>query len=170
MDAGGIGGARGRAAARQHRPAVQVVGHDADLPQRQRRDDDGGFPGRDARGLVLRQRISVPVVDVVARHSDRGRRGWRDGDEAGLQRRSALAAAGRLHLDDDLQRILAGDRCRAEPRGPDGVQVRGPGRRDAGGRALGARGPAGGPGFRRDDGEVRARLDEGLEMGRGEPR
>ena len=56
-----------------------------------------------------------------------------------------------------------------EARGPDGLQVRGPGGRDAGGRALRARGQAGRPGLRRHDGEVRARLDEGLEVGRGEP-
>ena len=34
--------------------------------------------------------------------------------EAGLQRRSAAAEAGRLHLDHDLQRILAGDRRRLQ--------------------------------------------------------
>ncbi len=44
-----------------------------------------------------------------AGHPDRRRRGRRDGAEAGLQRRPAAAAAGRLHLDHDLQRVLA--RC-----------------------------------------------------------
>ena len=43
-----------------------------------------------------------------------GDTGWRDSAEAGLQRRSAAAASGRLHLDHDLQRILAGARSRHE--------------------------------------------------------
>ena len=43
-----------------------------------------------------------------------GRR--RQGPEAGLQRRSAPAEAGRLHLDHDLQRIFAGDRRRLQAR------------------------------------------------------
>ena len=56
--------------------------------------------------------------------------------QAGLQRRPAPAEAGRLHLDHDLQRVLAGDRRRHQARGPDRLQVRGPGRGDARGRAL----------------------------------
>ena len=46
-----------------------------------------------------------------------GSAGRRQGAEAGLQRRPAAAETGRLHLDHDLQRILAGDRRRlqAEP-------------------------------------------------------
>jgi hypothetical protein len=50
------------------------------------------------------------------------------------------------------------------------LQIRGPGRRDAGGRALRARREPRGPGLRRQDDPLRARLDAGLEMGRGEPR
>ena len=38
----------------------------------------------------------------------------RDGAEAGLQRRSAAAEAGGLHLHHDLQRVLAVDRGRHE--------------------------------------------------------
>ena len=76
----------------------------------------------------------------------------RHGAEAGLQRRSAAAEAGGLHLDHDLQRVLAGDRRRAEARGPDGLQVRGRGRGDAGGRALRAGGQARRPGLRRHHG------------------
>ena len=68
--------------------------------------------GQDARRLVRRQRISVPAMDGEARAQDRRLAGRRQGDQAGLQRRSAVAEAGRLHLDHDLQRILASDRRR----------------------------------------------------------
>ncbi len=62
----------------------------------------GGFQGQDLGRLVRRQRISVPQLDEQARPQDRrlGRR--RQGAEAGLQRRSLAAEAGRLHLDHDL--------------------------------------------------------------------
>jgi hypothetical protein len=68
-----LGLAREGRAARQHRPAVHQVGHDADLPQGNRHHQAGRLQGQDARRLVLRQRVSVPVLDVEARHSDRGR-------------------------------------------------------------------------------------------------
>ena len=58
-------------AAGQHRPAVQELRHDADLPEgygTSRRRLQGQDPGR----LVLRQRVSVPLLDVPARHPDRG--------------------------------------------------------------------------------------------------
>ncbi len=106
---------KGRAAG-QHRPAVQVVGHDADLPEGNRHRHPGRLQGQDARRLVLRQRISVPLLDEPARPQDRWRSGWRHRAQAGLQRRSAAAEAGRLHLDHDLQRILAGHRCRHQAR------------------------------------------------------
>ena len=88
----------------------------AHLPRRHRHQDAGRPQGQDARRLVLRQRVSVPVLDVEARLQDRrlGRR--REGAQAGLQRRSAAAEAGRLHLDHDLQRVLAGDRRRLQAR------------------------------------------------------
>ena len=47
----------------------------------------------------------------------------REGAQAGLQRRSADPEAGRLHLDDDLQRILAGDRRRLQARAARRVQI-----------------------------------------------
>ena len=47
----------------------------------------------------------------------------RQGAEAGLQRRSAAAEAGRLHLDHDLQRILAGDRGRRASRATGRLQI-----------------------------------------------
>ena len=50
-----------------------------------------------------------------------------------------LAEAGRLHLHDDLQRVLAGHRRRDQARGPRRLQVRGPGRRHSRGRPLRAR-------------------------------
>ena len=59
-----------------------------------------------------------------------------EGAEAGLQRRPADPEAGRLHLHHDLQRVLAGHRRGLQARAARGLQVRGPGRRDAGGRAL----------------------------------
>jgi hypothetical protein len=55
--------------------------------------------------------------------SDRRLGRGRDGPEAGLQRRSAAAEAGGLHLDHDLQRILAGDRRRDQPGRPGHLQV-----------------------------------------------
>ena len=125
----------------QHRPAVQALGHDADLPQGHRHHQAGGLPRQDAGRLVLRQRVSVPVLDGEARHPDRRLGRGREGAQAGLQRRSAAAEAGRLHLDHDLQRVLAGDRRRHQARGPDRLQVRGPGRRDARGRPLRAARP-----------------------------
>ena len=68
-----------------------------------------------------------------------GTRRRRQGAEAGLQCRSAAAEAGRLHLDHDLQRILAGHRRRHSGRQAGRVQIRGPGRRHHGGRPLRAR-------------------------------
>ena len=47
-------------------------------------------------------------------YQDRRLAGWREGPQAGLQRRSDPAEAGRLRLGDDLQRILAGDRRRLQ--------------------------------------------------------
>ena len=130
----------------------------------------GGLPRQDAGRLVLRQRVPVPVLDGQARHPDRrlGRR--REGPQAGLQRRPALAEAGRLHLDHDLQRVLAGDRRRHQARGPGRLQVRGPGRRHARGRPLRDRGQPPGPRLRRQDGPLRRGLDEGLGLGAREPR
>ena len=128
------------------------------------------FKGQTLGRLVRRERVSVPVLDVEARHPDRRRAGRGDGAEAGVQRRSPAAEAGGLHLDDDLQRVLAGDRRRAEAGGADRLQVRGRGGGDAGGRALRAGGEARRSGVRRHDGEVRPRLDEGVEVGGGEPR
>ena len=72
--------------------------------------------------------------------STEGGDGRRHRHEAGLQRRSAAAEAGRLHLDHDLQRVLAGHRCRSLRGRPHRLQVRGHGRLDAGGRALRQRG------------------------------
>ena len=59
-----------------------------------------------------------------------------DGAEAGVQRRSAAAETGGLHLDHDLQRILAGDRRWDHAGAAGDVQVSGHGRGDAGRRAL----------------------------------
>jgi hypothetical protein len=75
---------------------------------------------------------------------------WGDGAEAGLQRRPAAAKAGGLHLDHDLQRILAGHRCRHDARATDHLQVRGRRRGDAGGRPLCHAGQAGRSGLCRD--------------------
>ena len=100
------------------------------------RDLDGQVQGADPGRLVRGERVSVPVLDVEARDPDRRRAGRGDGAEAGLQRRSPAAEAGGLHLDDDLQRVLAGDRRRAEAGGADRLQVRGRGGGDARGRAL----------------------------------
>ncbi len=69
LDAVGAGDAREGRAAGQHRPALQEVGHDADLPRGDRHQDAGGLQGQDARRLVLRQRVSVPVLDGQARLS-----------------------------------------------------------------------------------------------------
>ena len=77
-----------------------------------RHHDAGRLQGQDARRLVLRQRISVPRLDEQARPADRRRRRRRHRAQAGLQRRAADPEAGRLHLDHDLQRVLAGDRRR----------------------------------------------------------
>ena len=82
-----------------------------------------GPQGPHARRLVLRQRISVPQLDGQARLQDRRLARRRQGAEAGLQRRSAAAEAGRLHLDHDLQRILAGDRRRLQARAARRVQI-----------------------------------------------
>ena len=62
----------------------------------------GGFQGQDARRLVRRQRISVPRLDGEAQPENRRLARRRQGDQAGLQRRSAAAEAGGLHLDHDL--------------------------------------------------------------------
>ena len=66
--------AREGRAAGQHRPALQALRHDADLPQGDRHQDAGRLQGPDARRLVLRQRISVPRPGWQARHPDRRRR------------------------------------------------------------------------------------------------
>ena len=127
------------------------------------------FKGKTHRRVVRRQRISVPVLDVEARHQDRRLARRRQGAQAGLQRRSAAAEAGRLHLDHDLQRILAGDRRRLQAEPARRLQIRGRRRGDAGGRPLCHGSQAQGPGVRRQDGEVREGLDEGLGL-RQEPR
>ena len=98
LDALGAGDARKGRAAGQHRPGVPEVGHDADLPQRQRRHLARQVRRQDARRLVRRQRVSVPQLDEQARPQDRRQRRRREGAEAGLQRRPAAAEAGRLHL------------------------------------------------------------------------
>ena len=116
LDAGGARRAREGRADGQYRAAVQALGPGADLPRRHRHQDAGRLQGQDARRLVLRQRISVPELDGQARPQDRRLAGRRQGAEAGLQRRSAAAEAGRLHFDHDLQRILAGDRRRLQAR------------------------------------------------------
>ena len=96
---------------------------------------------------------------------DRRLAGRGQGAQAGLQRRSADAEAGRLHLDHDLQRVLAGDRRRLQARAARRLQVRGPGRRDARGRPLRHGGQAQGSGLRRQDGALRQGVDEGLGVG-----
>ena len=116
LDAGGAGRAREGRAARQHRPAVQAFRSRAHLPRRHRHQEARGPQGPHARRLVLRQRISVPELDGQAAPQDRRLAGRGQGGEAGLQRRSAVAEAGRLHLDHDLQRVLAGDRRRLQAR------------------------------------------------------
>ena len=98
-------------------------GMELDLPRRHRHQDPGRPQGPHARRLVLRQRISVPQLDEQARSQDRRLARRRQGAEAGLQRRSAAPEAGRLHLDHDLQRILAGDRRRLQARAARRVQV-----------------------------------------------
>ena len=136
LDAGRARRAREGRADGQHRPAVQALGPRAHLPRRHRHQDPGRSQGPHARRLVLRQRISVPQLDGQARPQDRRLAQRRQGAEAGLQRRSAAPEAGRLHLDHDLQRILAGDRRRLQARAARRLQVRGPGRGDARGRPL----------------------------------
>ena len=136
LDALGAGVARKGRAARQHRPAVQALRPRDHLPGRHRHQEAGRPQGQDHRRLVLRQRVSVPVVDVEAQHQDRRLARQRQDAQAGLQRRSAAAEAGRLHLDHDLQRVLAGHRRRLQARAARRLQVRGRRRRDAGGRAL----------------------------------
>ena len=66
LDAGSAGRAREGRAARQHRPDLQEVGHDADLPQGHRHHEAGRLQGQDARRLVRRQRVSVPDLDGQA--------------------------------------------------------------------------------------------------------
>ena len=116
LDAGGAGRAREGRAPRQHRPAVQAFRPRADLPRRHRHQEARGPQGPHARRLVLRQRISVPELDGQAQPQDRWLAQRGQGGEAGLQRRPAVAEAGRLHLDHDLQRVLAGDRRRLQAR------------------------------------------------------
>ena len=111
-------------------------GPGADLPRRHRHQDAGGFQGQDPRRVVRRQRISVPVVDGEAQAKDRRLARRRQGDQAGLQRRPAVAEAGRLHLDHDLQRILAGDRRRLQAEPARRLQVQRRRRRHAGRRSL----------------------------------
>ena len=64
----------------------------------------------------------------------------------------AVAEAGRLHLDHDLQRILADHRGRHETRRARRLQLHRRGRLDDGGRTLCARTEAQGSGLRRQDG------------------
>ena len=64
--------------------------------------DSGGSQGPHARRVVLRQRISVPELDGQTQVPDRRFSGGSQGRQAGLQRRPAVAKAGRLHLDYDL--------------------------------------------------------------------
>ena len=116
LDAGGARGAREGRADGQYRPAVQAFGARTHLPRRHRHQDARGSQGPHARRLVLRQRISVPQLDGQAALQDRRLARRRQGGEAGLQRRPAVAEAGRLHLHHDLQRILAGDRRRLQAR------------------------------------------------------
>ena len=162
LDAGRARRAREGRADGQYRPAVQALGHGDDLPRRHRHQDPGRPQGPHARRLVLRQRISVPELDGQARPQDRRLARRRQGAEAGLQRRPAAAEAGRLHLDHDLQRILAGDRRRLQAGAARRVQIRGPGRGDPRGRPLRDGGQAQGPGVRRQDGALRQGVDEGL--------
>ena len=61
-------------AAGQYCPAVQDLRHDADLPQGFRDQLTGRLQGQDAWCVVLRQRISVPVVDEPAWHCNRRQR------------------------------------------------------------------------------------------------
>ena len=118
---------KGRAAG-QHRPALQALRHDAHLPQGFRHRHAGRLQGQDARRLVLRQRVPVHGLDGQARLQDRRLAGRRQGRQAGLQRRSLDSKAGGVRLHDDLQRVLAGHRCRLEARGPRRLQLHRPGR------------------------------------------
>ena len=77
-------------------------GSGADLPQGHRHQDAGGFQGQDARRLVSAATNIRSCLDGEAQHADRRPPERRQGDQAGLQRRSAAAEAGRLRLDHDL--------------------------------------------------------------------
>ena len=74
LDALRAGESRAWRAACQYRPALQELGHDADLPEGHRHREAAGLPRHDARRLVLRQRVSVSLLDVETRHTDRRRR------------------------------------------------------------------------------------------------
>ena len=94
------------------------------------------------------------------------RRRWRQGAEAGLQRRSAAAEAGRLHLDHDLQRILAGDRRRHRSRRTSSSSnMRTRASRLSRTVSMSLRSELEGPGIRRCHGALRQGLDEGLGLG-----
>ena len=82
---------------------LQAFGARTHLPRRHWHQDARGSQGPHARRVVLRQRISVPQLDGQAPLQDRRLARWRQGGEAGLQRRPAVAEAGRLHLHHDLQ-------------------------------------------------------------------
>ena len=93
-----------------------------------------------------------------------GGAGRRHRAEAELRRAAADPEAGRLHLGHDLQRVLAAHRRRLQAGRPDRLQLLGDGQRPARGRPLRAGGQAQGSGLRGQDGALRARLDEGLEI------
>ena len=140
--AGGARGAREGREARQHRPAVQEVRPDDDLPEGDRHHLGSRFQGQDARRLVLRQRVSVLRLDEQDRHADRRRGRRRHGAEAELRRAAADPEAGRLHLGDDLQRVRPGARRRLQAGRPHHLQLHRHGQRPARGRSLRARGQA----------------------------
>ena len=135
---------------RQHRPALQEVRHDAHLPQgfrhQRRRPISRARPW--ASGSIGNEYPFLSWMSQLGLADNRRRR-WRHRAEAGLQRRSAPAEAGRLHLDHDLQRVLSDPRSRHEARRSRGLQIRRPGRGHAGRRPLCAGRQAQGSGLRR---------------------
>ena len=123
LDAIGPGVAREGRAARQHCANLPAIRNDADLPQGIRRHIAGRPARAHARRLVRRERVSLPRLDGQARLRNRRRPRRRQHGQAGIQREPAVAQAGGLHLDHDLQRILDVDRGRHEAASADQFQI-----------------------------------------------